>query len=691
MATIRLKNKRTGVWNDYQLAYFDWSAWTGDGGSDTQGSIITGNTGLPSSVIGSQDKYYVASVTDAYKYLIDTVKPETAGNLLYIPAGTKWRDIFTPTLDSSPSTYVTPPASYNTYGEYWQCMPDANMISGVHQITKGPAAFDITKTYYGSTQAAVLYDTYNGGHFGISCYVGQKWINYPRDNTDGVVIVGGKQYVFTESGAYNSRYNIEWSPSMNDVILDNDAGDYRSTYSVVEYGDANEYPDAMCPTKYISTQPIYTIRNGEHLCGVASISWEFDTFGDLRPASFTVNFIPLWFWGQISGEFVPNVPDIDEMPVTAPDTGLGSYTLNESPAGVAMPPAVSPIANIDTTHGGMHVFVCDAAAIAEIEDQLWSQSWKNSEQGITAAMSGIIACGFMPDDLIGPNYAEATYKRTQIELGGYPITLTNGNAYIINHRIFRHESLVTFGSGSGEPLTELFHSYHDYEPFTQVKLTVPFCGELSIPASACIGGSISVDMSVNLTTGDICATVTAVSSDRIRNGLLTQGALTTNYYLFGNAFSRFPILGSSNGMSQYVAGGVQAISGAASILSGGVIGAVAGGAQLLGGVQNLINAQNQPVHGAAPIGSPSIIGNKSIVLEVTRPSPYIDGHYKAMMPPASEEVQTIGSCKLPADDAATVNGYTPIKVKEVYFDNTDSLSEAELIEIERLLKGGVLL
>ena len=689
MAQIRLKNKRTGVWSDYTLAYFDFDAWTGDGGSEVEGSIITGNTGLPAAVIGSQDKFYLCNVSDAYKYLIDCVKPETAGNLLHIAAGTKWSDIFTPHLDQTPTTYATPPAGYNVLGDVWQNINSD--IGDYRQVSAAPAAFDITKTYYSSTQATVLFDTYNGGHFGISAFVGQRWINYQRDYTDCSIIVGGKQYISTEADAYNRRYNIYWSPSMTGIILENDAGDYRSTLSAYNIGDAAAYADADCPTKYITTQCIYTKRNGQNLCGVAAILWELDNFGDLRPKTFDINFIPLWFWGQISGEFVPDVPDIDEIPVSTPDTGLGSYTLNESPAGVAMPPAVSPIASVDTSHGGMHVFVCDAQAIAEIEDQLWSQSWKNTDQGIAAAMSGIIACGFMPDDLIGPNYQEATYKRTQIELGGYPINLSSGNAWLINHRIFYHTSLVTFGSGDGEPLTELYHSYHDYEPYTQVKLTIPFCGEISIPASACIGGSITVDMSANLTTGDVCATVTAVSSDRVRNGLLTTGALTTQYFLYGNAFSRFPILGSSNGMAQYIAGGVQAVSGAASILAGGVVGAVAGGAQLLGGIQNIMQSQAQPVQGAAPIGSPSIIGNKSIVIEVTRPSPQIDGYYKAMIPPASEEVQTIGSCKLDESDAATVNGYTPVIVKEVYFDDTEDISAAELDEIERLLKGGILL
>ena len=151
-------------------------------------------------------------------------------------------------------------------------------------------------------------------------------------------------------------------------------------------------------------------------------------------------------------------------------------------------------------------------------------------------------------------------------------------------------------------------------------------------------------------------------------------------------------MGSSNGMSQYIAGAAQSVAGIAAIAAGGVAGAVAGAAQLIGGINGMHNADKQPVQGAAPIGSPAIVANKRVIIEVTRPSPYVDGAYKAMLPPAAEYVATIGSAQLPDHDPALVDDkYTPISCTEVYFENTDNLSSAELDEIERLLKGGILL
>lgn len=699
MATIKLKNVRSGEWREYPLAYFDFDAWIAAGGQAGSDTVVVGNTGLTPEQLGGNTTFYYVSVGDAYRYLIDAIEPTDERNLLYVESGTLWRDIFTPTLISSPTTYTVPPSGYNGLGTYWY-NDEARIIGSTHQVAAAPESFDPTLTYYSSDKATAAFDTYNGGHFGISMVVKQAFLTFMLQKAEAHITVGAKQWGMLATSANTERQNIAWSPSMvGGLILTDGAGDYRSTDAGYEIPNLADYETAKCPTEIISTQCIYAKHNGVPLCGAASILWGYDDFGNLRPVSFKINLIPLWFWGQIQGEFNPDVPDIDDIPVSEPDIGLGSYQITESPAGIASPPAISPLANVDTTQGGIHVFVCDAAAIAEIERQLWKQSFDNSERGIASALSGIIACGFMPADLIGPNYKDPQYKRDKIELGGYPIELTSGNAWLINHRIFTttyiggaiDSHFCVFSGGDGEPLGEVYHSYHDYEPFTSVRLIIPFCGEISIPASSCIGGRITVDFACNLTTGDVCATVQATSSPRARSGLLTTGALTTTRYLFGNAFSRFPITGSSNGMSQYIAGAANLVTGIAAIGAGGVAGAVAGGSQIISGLAGLRNSDKQPVSGASPVGSPSIIGNKQVILEVTRPTPYADGYYKAMVPPAAEVIAEIGTLKLPATDSATVGGLTPVQVKEVFFEDTDDITAAELDQIDALLKGGVLL
>lgn len=697
MATVKLKSKRSGAWVDYPLAYFDFAAWIAAGGTYNTGSIVTSNTGLTPEQLGGETSFYYVRISNAYHYLTDAIKPSDTRNLLYVEPLTKWKDIFNPVLTSTPFTYSTPPAGYNSLGDYWLDVQN-QVIGNTHQVSAAPSAFDITKQYYSSDKATAAFDTYNGGSFGISMVVKQTWLNYPRNSAEAHITVGAKQWEMSSTDTSTERNNVAWSPSMTGgVILDIDAGDYRSTDASYALDSLADYEDAICPTDKISTQCVYTILNGQHLCGVASILWGVDSFGSPRPETLRINFLPLWFWGQIQGQFVPDVPDIDDIPVSAPDTQLGSYMIGEAPAGVAVPPAISPIASVDTSHGGLHIFVCDAAAIADIESSLWRQAWQNTDKGIASALSGIIACGFMPRELIGVNYKNPTYKRTQLELGGYPVQLVNGSAWLINHRIWTttyaapDSHFCTFGSGDGEPLSEVYHSYMDYEPYTKVKLVVPFCGEISIPASACIGGRIAVDFAANLTTGDICATITATSSPKARSGLLTQGALTTTYYLYGNAFSRFPLTGSSSGLSQYITGAAQVVTGIAAIAAGGVAGVVAGGAQIVGGLAAARSSDAQPVQGGSCIGSPALIGNKRIIIEVTRPTPYADGYYKAMMPPAAEVIAEIGTLKLPATDSATVGGLTPVQVKEVYFENTDDITAAELDQIEALLKGGVLL
>lgn len=644
--------------------------------------IASGVTAFSAGIVNADDVtdthktfYYLDNAALSGGVLTDVIDSDSSDNLFYIGSRALYLDNFV--QQGSP----TPWADFATLRTWTAPVQNAAVLE-MH------GSFVPNKLYYSSDTAAVDYETQNGGAVG-----GAIGIVKSGSDVAAVACVGSQQTGYL-GGVYqqtNAGLVPRWQGYGCVDFATHPTRNFATASVSYNIGTTSD-TDLPTPSLFV-TQCVYTQIDGYPYVAMCAIL--LDDAG--TPSEISGVFLPAWFWGGIKGQpDIPELPDIYDIPPTVPDIGIGTYSITESPAGIAVPPSVSPIASVDTSHGGIHVFVCDAAAIAEIEDQLWSQAWANSERGISSAMSGIIACGFMPEELIGVNYKDPSYKRTTVELGGYPIQLSGGNAYLINHRIFTKTYISSpeshFATFTDE-LDEVYHSYHDYEPYTSVKLTLPFCGELSIPASACIGGKITVDYSANLTTGDVCATVRATSSPHARNGLKTQGALTTTYYCTGNAFSRFPITGSSNGMSQYMAGAAQAVSGIASILAGGVTGAVAGGAQLVGGVTAALNADKQPVSGAAPIGSPSIIGNKQVILEVTRPSPWADAYYKQQIPPAAEMyVEHIGSAKLPAGDSATVDGvHTPVVVKEVYFKDTDGLSSAELGEIERLLKGGILL
>ena len=680
MATVRLKNKRSGNYHNFPLAFFDFDAWTAAGGVEADGSIITANTGLPASVIGSNDKFYVCTVSDAYKYLTNLIKPEDAENLLYIEAGTKWKEIFSPALDSSPTTYVTPPANYNILGDVWENLADSLIIGGDHQISQAPAAFDITKTYYSSDLATQLFETVNGGYFGISAFVGQRWINYQRDYTDATIIVGGKQYIFSQSSDYNSRWNIDWSPSMADIILDNDAGDRRSTMSTVELGTAAAYTDAFCPTKWISTQCIYTKRSGQDLCGVASIEWEVDVLGNLRAKSFKINFIPLWFWGGISGEFIPEIPTVDEIPASTTTISNGSWRIIQSEAGTASIPTVSPLAGITNADSGLHIFVADAVAINEISEKAWNMISSSALESFT---SGLISSGFIPYDFL-KDIMVAGNAETECSIGKVQINMpSDGNTHLwlANSQIFSQILAASFELS----LAEVYANYLDFEPYTQVSIEIPFCGEVAIPASSCVGGSVEVMLNCNITTGDIVATINCVSSDHILDGTYTPTTpLKRTFFAYGNCFAPMPVVGTNSGLSQFLSGGMQTLLGITTLAAGNPSGI----SQALSGGMSMYESGFQPVSGGSPIGSPALIGNKRVILKIKRPSPNFTLENIGYQPYTLERKVKLKNLKQNENPDFHINGKDLVFVREMNLSDS-GLTSSEKDMIAQLLQGGV--
>lgn len=671
MATIRLKDRRSGTVFNYPLAFFDFDAWTYYGGTETEGSIITANTGLPSSVIGSQDKFYVCSVSDAYKYLSNTVLPARAGNLLYFPPNTKWIDVFAPTLDQSPTTYSTPPAGYNVLGDIWRS--SGSPIDGIEQVTQAPASFDITKTYYSSEVTTHVFETVNGGFFGVSGFVGNGYMQ----NLAQIVLVGGKQYDRGETFASNQRNNISWSPSMDDIILDNDAGDYRTTGTRIEISD---YSTAKCPDEFISTQCIYTTRNGQDLCGVASIEWEFNAVGDLRPKSFTINFLPLWFWGGIAGEFDPEIPEVDDIPANTTTISDGTWRIIQSAAGSASIPSVSPLAGIGTTDPGMHIIIADQKAIKKISDRAWSTI---SSAQLESFTSGLISCGFLPYEFI-KNIMVPANGVTDVSIGRVNVNVPNDGSYHLwnaNSSIFVQILAATFSLS----LKEVSANYLDFEPFTSVSLEIPFCGEIAIPASSCIGGNIEVIMNCNITTGDIVATVNCTSSDNILAGTYTPTTpLKKTFFAYGNCFSSMPIVGTNSGISQFLSGAMQTISGLGTLATGNPAGFKA----LTSGSMAMSESVMQPVTGGSPIGSPALIGNKKVILKIRRPSPNYTLENLGYQPYTLEKKAKLVNLKQTENPDFHINGKDFVVVREMALPDA-GLTSSEKDMINQLLQGGV--
>lgn len=118
-----------------------------------------------------------------------------------------------------------------------------------------------------------------------------------------------------------------------------------------------------------------------------------------------------------------------------------------------------------------------------------------------------------------------------------------------------------------------FKNFYDYEPYTNAKLYIPYCGEVTIKTSQCVGHTISVDLIVDIVTGACCG---VVFCDKIAIA-----------YSEGNISVEIPITGEN--ATQYVSNAMnvgQKILGSAGSLTSGNITA---GLGLIEGVYDFTN------------------------------------------------------------------------------------------------------
>lgn len=211
-------------------------------------------------------------------------------------------------------------------------------------------------------------------------------------------------------------------------------------------------------------------------------------------------------------------------------------------------------------------------------------------------------------------------------------------------------------------MREYFGNVFDYSPFTSVKIYLPFIGIVPLDVSYIMRSTISVKYVVDVLTGACLANV-EVNRDGAGGVIFSYG---------GSAIVSYPISSGSY---------VGVVSGAISVLAG-VAGAIASGGSALpvvaGVASGIGKAHTDIQHSGQFSGSAGAMGSKKPYLIISRPQTRVASNIAEYSGIPSNATVKLSSC----------NGYT--KVSEVHLSISNAF-DSELAEIERLLKGGVII
>lgn len=220
---------------------------------------------------------------------------------------------------------------------------------------------------------------------------------------------------------------------------------------------------------------------------------------------------------------------------------------------------------------------------------------------------------------------------------------------------------TTIDCGSVDVL-EYFGNVFDYDPFTQIYIYLPFVGIEKLDTGDVMRGRVGVKYHVDVLTG---ACLAEISITRDASG----GIL---YTFAGNCAVQYPIS----------SGSYMGIVASLASIAGGVVGTVASGGALapvaMGAVNGVLNAHTRVQHSGAFSGNAGAMGVKIPYLIITRPQTCLADNFPAFNGYPANKTITLSAC----------SGF--IKCETCHVENIPA-TDAELSEIEMLLKGGIII
>lgn len=209
---------------------------------------------------------------------------------------------------------------------------------------------------------------------------------------------------------------------------------------------------------------------------------------------------------------------------------------------------------------------------------------------------------------------------------------------------------------------EYYGNATDYEPYTQIHAYLPFIGIVSLKPNDVIGKRVNIKYGIDVLTGTCLAIITTFSSEENKIAC---------YNFAGNCAVQIPISGGNY---------AQVITSLAGFLVGAA-GAVATANPImaLGAGVSLMNTHLDVSHSGSIGSNAGAMGVRKPYLIITRKSAYNAANYAKYYGFPANRTVVLGTC----------SGYT--RVKAVHVDSMGVATDAEVTEIENLLRQGVII
>lgn len=180
--------------------------------------------------------------------------------------------------------------------------------------------------------------------------------------------------------------------------------------------------------------------------------------------------------------------------------------------------------------GYVNIYRIDKANLAQVGKCLFGTTFWTFLQGISMdPISALVSLNVFP-------CSPSVGGQTNVHLLKYRCSLDSLGATALAYPLSAQYKVVEFGSIN---VGELFQSYLDYEA-TTFSLYLPFIGEVDIPVSEVMGGSINVQYTIDFCTGACTANVLCSKSVQLSDNVSTDPQYSQHSYQ-GNCACQIPL------------------------------------------------------------------------------------------------------------------------------------------------------